>query len=342
MAKKKRASGAKKGPNPDNAVWRMLCQCIAEICNYQPWEGLPEDAHIVYCPRSGSDPVFFCFDEDEDSFGIVIFPTTRDYALSTLDCSERESFRNFLESHVYHVELLNKDDVPPDQMQVYRRLSIDFGDGSWPSFSEKHRGFRTVLPEGEHLSDLLDYLGNLHMELKALFEYDMLNSLDEKSMIFRYYSGQGTTWNNIIAPFTFPEPEIPHYTFLPDSPILRELKKTAYSEQAPRMEFDYGWAPAFPDEDEGVYDVAIVVVITNRQTGEVLASDHCSADDLLLCAVRTFHSVCRSYGRPQALYFCRPESAALLDDLAQKADIRVKQVKRLPAAGRALRAEGAI
>ena len=109
------------------------------------------------------------------------------------------------------------------------------------------------------------------------------------------------------------------------------------------MELDFGWLPELHQEnarDEPFYP--LVVALADRETGRELSCHTCRPEEMMDCILTAWAVALRENGIPQTLYVSRDETAALLADFAQKLGVKLKRVKRLPAAGRALRDAGAV
>ena len=86
----------------------------------------------------------------------------------------------------------------------------------------------------------------------------------------------------------------------------------------------------------------VVAIVTDRQSGETLAIRSGRPEDLPVCAFDAWQEALRKCGVPKTLYVGRSESVDLFEDFAKKLGVKCKQVKRLPAAAKALRNCGAV
>lgn len=342
MAKKK--SSRKKARNQreiDNRRdWHALLQCITVIAQMDPWDMLAEDDTCACLTADGSQMIFFsCVEGDEQ--GLIIFPSVREYQRASVEPgSTAEELRNFIESENYTVFFTFQDDVPPETRKFYERLSVDFGEGLWPWIFHKRRGDLGALLAKEDARFMLDCLGNFCMMLKALQKFDRKPDAAAGEMLVRYYSEKDNLWLNRIAPASLlPEPEYPRYVAKENSPAFRHLKEPPVSADHPKMEFDFGWVTA-PGQDAP--DFRLLAVVTDRETGEVLNYYDCRPDDAPECIFLTVAEAWEEYGLPRTLYICRDDSESYFIDLVQHLDLKLKRVKRLPAAARFLREMDAI
>lgn len=187
---------------------------------------------------------------------------------------------------------------------------------------------------------MLDCLGNFCMMLKALQKFDRKPDAAAGEMLVRYYSEKDDLWLNRIAPASLlPEPEFPRYVAKENSPAFRHLKELPASADHPKMEFDFGWVTA-PAQDAP--DFRLLAVVTDRETGEVLNYYDCRPDDAPECIFLTVAEAWEEYGLPRTLYICRDDSESFFIDLVQQLGLKLKRVKRLPAAARFLREMDAI
>lgn len=335
----------KEKQKQENGLWRTLLDCLSAITEMHPWKQLDAGAPFAYIPEDGERVILFhCVQDAPDSMGIVVFPSPGDYpAHAGEKTTAREDARAFIEMEQYSVFLTRRKEVPEEMWNVYRRLAVDYKDGLWPWAIHKRRGYLGRVPEGEALAFLLDCLGNFHMELKALQAGHTKPDFANGEMLLRYYSPADKLWMNVIAPFSLPE-ELSHpIIFREDSAKLRELRALPAADTVRRVEFDFGWL------DEPVQDkpgdepyFPAQVVLTDRQTGEVLCLYHCRPDDLMDCAFTAWSEVLHARGLPGTLYVCRNDSYDLFEDFAQKLGVKLKRVKRLPAAEKILRNLGAV
>lgn len=84
------------------------------------------------------------------------------------------------------------------------------------------------------------------------------------------------------------------------------------------------------------------VFLTDRETGEVLRLYRCSPEEMMECAFTAWRDVVKKHGIPKTPYACRYDRYDLFEDLAQKLGVKLKRVKRLPAAEGVLRDLGAV
>lgn len=210
----------------ENGGWRTLLACAAEIASMDPWERLGSGDPIAYIPQSGDRMIFFsCVLDMDDSFGIMVFPSPADYRRTNgQSASARQETRDYIEMTAYSVNFTRKEDVPPENLQLYKRLSVDFGDGMWPWAACKPCGYTGRMPRGEEVFDLLDCLGNFHMALKALETGLRQPDFANGEMLLRYYSPERKLWQNVIAPFDLPPFERSPLEMRADSPKLKALR----------------------------------------------------------------------------------------------------------------------
>ena len=329
----------------ENGGWRTLLACAAEIASMDPWERLGSGDLIAYIPQSGDRMIFFsCVLDMDDSFGIMVFPSPADYRRTNgQSASARQETRDYIEMTAYSVNFTRKEDVPPENLQLYKRLSVDFGDGMWPWAACKPCGYTGRMPRGEEVFDLLDCLGNFHMALKALETGLRQPDFANGEMLLRYYSPERKLWQNVIAPFDLPPFERSPLEMRADSPKLKALRALPTAQEVRRVELDFGWLPELHQEnarDEPFYP--LVVALADRETGRELSCHTCRPEEMMDCILTAWAVALRENGIPQTLYVSRDETAALLADFAQKLGVKLKRVKRLPAAGRALRDAGAV
>ena len=81
---------------------------------------------------------------------------------------------------------------------------------------------------------------------------------------------------------------------------------------------------------------------TVLKSPSLLCLYRCRPEELMNCAFTAWREVVEEHGIPSTLYLCRDESYDLFEDLAQKLGVKIKRVKRLPAAERILRDLGAV
>ena len=335
----------KEKQKQENSLWRTLLDCLSAITAMHPWTQVDAGAPFAYIPEDGEQLILFhCVQDAPDSMGILVFPSPKDYPTDSGEkTTAREDARAFIEMEQYSVFLTRREEVPDEMQKIYRRLALDCKDGLWPWVIHKRRGYLGRVPEGDDLAFLLDCLGNFHMELKALEAGSSKPDFANGEMLLRYYSPDDKLWMNMIAPFFLPQ-ELRHPTiFREDSPKLQELRTLPAADTVRRVEFDFGWLeePVQDKADDEPYFPA-QVVLTDRQTGEVLCLYHCSPDDLMDCAFTSWSEVLHAHGLPETLYVCRNDSYDLFEDLAQKLGVKLKRVKHLPAAERVLRHLGAV
>lgn len=335
----------KKQKKQEDQLWRALLNCLAAITQMHPWDQLDSGDPFAFIPKSCDRMVFFsCVQDAEDSMGIMVFPSQRDYQLSCFgEISARQMARNYIEMESYSVYFTPREDVPDEMRKIYRRLALDFGDGLWPWVIYKRRGYLGSVPEGEDLAFLFDCLGNFYMQLQAIEKSGKIPDFEHGTMVLRYYSPREELWMNMQVPFELP-PEAPHSVILAGtSPKLKELKALGAAADVRKIEFDFGWVD-LPQQDNSREEpyYPMQVVFTDRESGRLLSLFHCRPEDGMDCAFSAWSEVLHQYGIPEMLYVCRDESYDLFEDFAHKLGVKIKQVKRLPAAQRILRDQGAV
>lgn len=329
----------------EDQLWHMLLNCLADITQMHPWDQLDSGDPFAFIPKSGDQMIFFsCVQDAEDSMGIMVFPSPQDYRLSCSgEIPARQAARDYIEMESYSVFFTPKEDVPDEVRKIYRRLKLNFGDGLWPWVIYKRRGYLGAVPEGENLAFLFDCLGNFDMQLRAIKKTGKIPDFENGTMMLRFYSPQEELWLNMEVPFELP-PEVQQPVILKeDSPKLRELKKLGVAADVRKIEFDFGWVD-FPEQDRSDTEpyYPMQVVFTDRESGRLLSLFHCRPEDGMDCAFSAWSEVLHQYGIPEMLYVCRNEAYDLFEDFACKLGVKIKQVKRLPAAQRILRDQGAV
>ena len=335
----------------DNRLWRTLLDCMHAITELDPWEIVGPETPFVYVPEGYGQMIFFsCVqDEDEDAFGVIVYPSPHKYLAATqARATGREFMRSYIESDTYTVFFTPcREDVPEGMLKVYRRLGLDFKGGLWPWVLHKRRGYLGAVPEGDDLAFLMDCMGNFHMQVKALRQGGLLDRLTEGDMVLRFHLADGSEpWKNAVLPFS--ELELPPAPRVPvlmrdSSEKLKELRGLSGDGQFQQMEFDFGWLlEPVQDKPSDEPFFPVVAVVTDRKSGEFLAVRGGPPESLLDCAFDAWQEALRKYGLPKTLYVGRDESFDLFEDFAQKLGVKCKQVKRLPAAARALRGCGAV
>lgn len=329
----------------EEQLWRTLLDCLAAITRMNPWDQLDSADPLAFIPKSNDRMVFFsCIQDAEDDVGIMVFPSTQDYRFSCCgEITARQAARNYIEMENYGVFFTPKEDVPEEMRKIYRRLALDFGDGLWPWVIHKRRGYVGAVPAGESLAFLLDCLGNFHMQLQALKAAKSAPDFKNGGMMLRFYSPERKLWLNVEAPFELPPEETHTVVLREESPKLRELKSLENSALARKVEFEFGWAelPAQGSTDEEPY-YPMQVIFTDRESGQLLSLYQCRPENIVDCAFTAWSEVLHQYGIPEFLYVSRGESYDLFEDFASKLGVKIKQVKRLPAAQRILRDQGAV
>ena len=311
----------KQKRSQDNRLWRTLLDCVCAIADLCPWEAAGPDTPFVYIPQGYDQMIFFSCMRDEvaGSFGVIIYPSAQEYlAAAQRRATGREEMRSYIESDVYTVTLTPcQEEVPEDMRKVCRRLGLDFTGGLWPCALHKRRGYLGAVPEGDDLAFLLDCLGNFHMQIKALRQGALQGKLKEGDMVLRIMR-EG-------------------------SAMLNELRGLPIAGQVQQMEFDFSWlAEPVQDKPSAEPFFPVVAIVTDRQSGETLAIRSGRPEDLPVCAFDAWQEALRKCGVPKTLYVGRSESVDLFEDFAKKLGVKCKQVKRLPAAAKALRNCGAV
>ena len=336
----------KEKQKQENGLWRTLLDCLSAITEMHPWKQLDAGAPFAYIPEDGERVILFhCVQDAPDSMGIVVFPSPGDYS----GRCRRENHCPGRRTRFHRNGTVQRVSDPPGRNAGRNVESIPPACGGlqgWavaPGAIHKRRGYLGRVPEGEALAFLLDCLGNFHMELKALQAGHIKPDFANGEMLLRYYSPADKLWMNVIAPFSLPE-ELPHpIIFREDSAKLRELRALPAAKYRPAGGIRFrlaGRACAGQSRRRTLFPVQ--VVLTDRQTDEVLCLYHCRPDDLMDCAFTAWSEVIHTHGLPETLYVCRNDSYDLFEDLTQKLGVNLKRVKRLPAAERVLRNLGAV
>lgn len=319
---------------------QLLIQCLQDIFHLYPWNFLESNVPLAYVPKDFEKMFYFsCVQDAEDSMGIMIYPSPQDYARVCHDnVTARQEARNYIELECYIVSFTSKAEVPADIQRQYHQFSLDFGDGLWPWLSHKRRGYLTDSVGPEVVDLILDCMKNLYMQLRALSEDLIHLNFENGDMLLRFYSPQDKLWMNVVTPFHIPEQPPQPIFFREDSPKLRKLLGQPLSHTIHKVEFDFGWLdePVEPTSGGTPY-FPLQVIFTVRDTGDLLSLYHCRPEELMDCAFTAWSELIYQHGIPQMLYVCREESYDLFEDFAHKLGVKLKQVKHLPAAQRALR-----
>lgn len=338
-------AAAQKERRQEDELWQELMNCIGAIWALKPWKLASEGAPFVYIPQSADRVIVSSYMQDADgSRGIMTFPSPQEYDRAQQPLpSRRQSARAYIEQEACMVFWGERDDVPRPLREVYRRLSLHFENGQWPRVLCKRRGYLEAVPHGGELCILLECLGNFHMQLRALQERKRKPDFGDGDMMLRVYSPQDRLWLNMVRPFASLPPLCRVVTVRDESPSLRHLRTLPRAQKVRRVELDYGWidAPQEKRKNEAPCFSA-TVVMTDRQTGEMLGYYTCEPEDLMDCAFALWEEVLCEHGLPETLYICREETAELFEDMAQKLGVKCKHVKKLPAAERLLRDCGAV
>ena len=324
----------------ERQLWQALCRPLHAIVELWPWGWLEPEDPFLFITKSGDRAVYFsCVQEEENDVEILIFPSPRDYQCAFHQRQTiRQEIRNFIEMEQYTVSLVHWEALPGEVGERYRHLGLDFGDGLWPWVTGKHRGYLDTDVQGEELAFVADCLGNFLMQLRAIQEEGMRPEFQKGDMMLRFYSARENLWMNVVEPLEFPADPGNPVVFRPNSSKLRAMQGLGRSATHRKVEFDFGWQQE-PEEDGCFW---MEVLLTDRETGELLCLYRCRPEELMNCAFTAWREVVEEHGIPSTLYLCRDESCDLFEDLAQKMGVKIKRVKRLPAAERILRDLGAV
>lgn len=338
-------AAAQKERRQEDELWQELIDCIDKIRALKPWKLASEGAPFVYIPKSADRIIVSSYMRDVDgSRGVITFPSLQEYDRAQRPLpSRRQSARAYIEQEACMVFWGERDDVPRPLREVYRRLSLHFEDGQWPRVLCKRRGCLEAVPQGREIGAMLENLGNFCMQLRALQERASRPDFEDGDMLLRIYSPQDQLWLNMVRPFVSLPLLRRVVTVRDESPSLQHLRTLPRAQEVRRVELDYGWIDAPNKKHKGEAPCfPAAVVMTDRQTGEVLGYYTCGPEELMDCAFALWEEVLCEHGIPETLYVCRDETDELFEDMTQKLGVKLKRVKKLPAAESLLRECGAV
>lgn len=326
--------------------WYELLDQLDEIVKLKPWKYVRPSDTFAYMPQNGNqNVVFFNCVRSGGVLGIVVYPSENAYYnVLRGQQSGKEERRQFIEMESYSIFLGDKEQVPAPMMNIFRRIGVDFGDGMWPWIACKHRGYVTRTPNEEDIVFLADAIRNFGHQLSALLEKGLRVDFNRGEMLMRLFDVKKGGWENAAVPFLPPQEEYPVIVLREENnPQFKTLRACPVSASVPRMELEFGWKEnPVQDEPNTTPYFPAVVALANRLTNEPLASYTCRPEDLNDCAYSLLAEAIETYGLPETLYVSQKETAQMFEDFTKKLNIKLKQVKRVPAAAQILRVSEAI
>lgn len=329
---------------PDSELLRQANQIAAAIFSLRPWDQFPPERLFVQFSKDGQHmTVARTADPGECRTGIVLIPDTPALtrALTPVEEEPADSdLRRWIESEYYAVYFVCAEDCPED---VHALLGDAAGDSLLPWFGYKRSGFPLRPIEEKDLPVLTELLGGLMMQYRCLLENRVQVDPEKGELLFRAYDEKTGLWQNFSYAVALPAPPLTMYSIREDAPRLSELRACPPNADKMRVEFDIGWLPdAVCDEDGSELYYNQLVLFADRTTGKALSFYNCRPDNLLDAAFTAFSDLIHEHGRPETLYYSRPEAAALMQGFAGQLGIKVKKVKHLTAVQRLFRANGVI
>lgn len=345
--KKKRPQKAAAAAQPQQAQrWAALYEVAGRIIGLDPWVNFKDDDLLLYIPRDMKQTVFFHICSNDSMTGILIFPDAASYLNFSRDCSTtREISRLFIESCSYTMQLTPWDELDPETQRLLSKLGRrpDNGSSLVPVFFSKQYGCMPVPSKSRRdLDFLIDCMRNLYMQLCAVLQGGLVVDFDGGEMLVRFYSSENRLWLNRAMPKKLPEPERAPVLLVDTAPI-EHLRSCPVNPDGLRVEFDFSWSWDEEAEEDGkAFYYPIIAVFTDRVHKTVLTASRCHPSQLVDCAFSLWEDLIVQHGRPDTLYVSRDESFDLFEDFANKLGVKIKRVKHLPAAERALREYGAV
>lgn len=349
MSKKSKRShkhSRKRSVSNHSVAFKKLYDTAFSLLTLQPWEHFNTEDFFIQCSKDGSDMILACtIDTPDDGFGVMIYPRQDLCPHSLLSSNDTSvSERDFIESEYYALYFDTWSDLPDQAQIMLRSIGVSPAAGSvYPWFARKTFGCLGMDLLPQDCAVLSDILNTLIMQYLSILDHQVEVDFEAGQSLVHMYNPQDKQWYNVAAKVDFSSKTPAPIQMREDSPKLAALRQCPESTEVLRVEFDFGWNPdPIFDKESGEPHYQMCVLFADRITGKLLPSFLCHPNDLMNAAFTAWEELIQQYGKPQTLYLSRPASIALFQDFADKLGIRVKVVKRLPAAQRLLRQSGMI
>ena len=324
-----------KGTEPTSAEWQALYKTAADFREIEPWKWVEEtDLFGVQDPVTGEVGYCCVMGELGEVLGMAVYLGTRGlnaYRMIRDEVITLEDSDFMFVQDCLLVSFENKSALDKEDRDLIRQLGVKAkGKRAWPMFRRHEPGYFPWFLEPEDVQFLTLVLQQaIEVSLRLKDDKKLLNQPGEDLYLVRTYRKGAEQWEDAwLTPEPLPEKALRAVKL--DDLALQRIKKNVRPSTA-AWEIDFFHVPAPVDEGgRPFYPYSILIV--DKESGFILDA-YISEREKALPEFVDRLLACFEKNRmvPAELLVKRQEVADLFFPLADKLEIRLRKVDKLPA-----------
>lgn len=307
--------------------WKEIYDVALNIKKLEPWNFL-WNMQIITIKLPGESEPYFCsiLGKDDGVTGISIYSgyeAIEDvYRLANNKETPYEQLVRYQNCITCYFG--NRDELTNKELKLVKEMGYKFrGKGNWIYLRSVKNGYLPYMLNKEEVEEYTEVLKNLYMALRAVLLEGLQINFEEGNTLLRLYDEKSKLWLNVEVPMKLPA--LNKGIAISDELLLARLKKTKKSNM--RIELDIANSGvAFEDKSYDRPLEARLVVIADRETGEILKADiFIPDDDEIATLLKYLCDFIFEYGIPSDLYVRDDKYREVLRETCRMLSIRLKE-----------------
>ena len=313
----------------EKELWLELYELADKIQKLEPWKYLWDMDLLVYI-STPSNELYYCS---------VMGRAGLHKAVAIYNANQIHGFMEIAENHIPEHMLLNYQEcimcnfinrqaTLPKNREIIKELGLSFR-GTWISFENYEKGYEPSPINISQVKTTIELLKNFYMMFKAIIEEGIMVNFEKGEALFRHYDKEIKLYLNYPAPLMLPDKSF--ITLTANKDFENDMMTIPQTD----MELEFEFLNYFPmrirenKEQDGRNYYPRARFIGDRNTGFIISSElldkneYKSENDYIMESVDVLLSKLFKLGRPKRIYVRDEESKRILEDIADKAKIKL-------------------
>lgn len=313
----------------DKEAWLELYDVAKKIQELEPWKYLWDMDFLVYLSDELQD-VFYCSVMGKGGMhkGLAIYRGQQiNKLLDMIDNNYPDKIMiNYQEC--LNCNFLSREDTLPENREIIKELGLSFR-GTWISFERFEKGYEPSPLNIKQVKDMTMLLGNFYMMLKCIIEQGIKVDFEKGQVLVRHYDKDKKLYLNYPQALFAPDQD--YKTLMVSDDYEKAVKQIPQTE----MELEYEFLNYLPmkikanKEKDGRYYLPRVRIMAERKSGFVMMcdlidkKDYKDEEEYVKESAQVLIDQFYEIGRPKAIYVRDEETKACLENIAEKAQIKL-------------------
>ncbi|MBQ3413996.1 MAG: hypothetical protein IJH39_01315 [Clostridia bacterium] len=313
----------------DKELWLELYEVAKNIQMLEPWKYLWDMDLLMYVSEEMQD-VFYCSVMGRGGMHKAIAVYQGNQINGFLDLAKNQ-YPNYMLVNYQEClmcNFINRQETLPKNRELIKELGLSFR-GTWVSFECFEKGYEPSPINIKQVKVMIEALKNFYMMFRAIIEKGMKVDFERGEVLARHYDKNKKLYLNYPNQLMIPKKEFDIIGLKEE--FRNEIMKLPQTE----MELEFEFLNYFPmrirenKEQDGRIYYPRVRFIADRKTGFVISHDFINKNDYkdekeyVIESAELLINYFYKFGRPKRIYVRDEESKMYLNELVDKAQIKL-------------------